>query len=144
INDNGLICESSHFNYKELKEDLPRSIAFAKDLGLKQIIISSFSIPRDNKTMDAWKQVANESNKMGTEVQKAGMQLGFHNHSMEFQKIGGVLIYDELMKTFDPKLVKSQFQVSVISLGFKAVDYFKKYPGQFISMHLQDWKGGDE
>jgi sugar phosphate isomerase/epimerase len=32
-----------------------------------------------------------------------------------------------------------QFQVAVISIGYKAADYFKKYPGRFISAHLADW-----
>jgi sugar phosphate isomerase/epimerase len=32
-----------------------------------------------------------------------------------------------------------QFQTEVINLGYKAADYFKKYPGRFISSHLSDW-----
>lgn len=31
-----------------------------------------------------------------------------------------------------------QFQVSVISIGYKASTYFTKYPGRFISAHLAD------
>lgn len=139
IQDAGLLCESSHFTFQELKKDLPGSLAYAKELGLKQVIISSLGLPREGATMDAWRGAAAESNKMGVEAQKAGLQLGFHNHAMEFEKIDGALIYDELMKTFDPKLVKMQFQVSVISQGYKAADFFKKHPGRFISIHLQDW-----
>ena len=40
---------------------------------------------------------------------------------------------------FDPKLVKFQFQCSTISDGYDAAEYFMKYPGHFISMHVQDW-----
>ena len=32
-----------------------------------------------------------------------------------------------------------QFQVAVIQEGYKAEDYFNKYPGRFISAHLQDY-----
>ena len=39
----------------------------------------------------------------------------------------------------DPKLVKFQFQVSTISRGYDAAEYFTKYPGRFISMHVQGW-----
>ncbi len=39
----------------------------------------------------------------------------------------------------DPKLVKFQFQVSTISRGYDAAEYFSKYPGRFISMHVQGW-----
>jgi sugar phosphate isomerase/epimerase len=62
---------------------------------------------------------------------------------MEFEKIDGELIYDKLLSTLDPKLVKMQFQVSVISQGYHAADYFTKYPGRYISIHLQDWSPAD-
>jgi sugar phosphate isomerase/epimerase len=29
--------------------------------------------------------------------------------------------------------------VAVINIGFKAQDYFRKYPGRFISAHLADY-----
>lgn len=32
-----------------------------------------------------------------------------------------------------------QFQVAVIDKGFKAEDFFRKYPGRFISAHLADY-----
>jgi sugar phosphate isomerase/epimerase len=76
---------------------------------------------------------------MGERTKKEGIQLGFHNHHFEFEKIDGTLIYDALMETFDPDLVKMQFQVAVINIGYKAVTYFKKYPGRFISLHLADY-----
>jgi hypothetical protein len=67
------------------------------------------------------------------------MQAGFHNHEIEFSTIDGKLVYDELLKRFDPSLVKMQFQTQVITVGYKASDYFKKYPGRFVSAHLSDW-----
>jgi len=143
INAAGLHCESSHFQTKELKENIGETIAFAKELGLKQMILASFGMRKD-ATLDDWKRAAADLNKAGEEAHKAGLQVGFHNHDGEFQKLGEALIYDELMKALDPKLVKMQFQVSVISLGFAAADIFAKYPGRFISIHLQDWSPADK
>lgn len=134
----GLGCESCHYGFAELKEHLDDRIAFAKELGLKQMIISTFGLKPD-ATMADWVQAAKDANKMGEQVQKAGLQLGFHNHNFEFKEIDGVLVYDKLMSELDPKLVKMQFQISVISLGYDAATFFNKYPGRFISMHLQDW-----
>ena len=37
-----------------------------------------------------------------------------------------------------------QFQVAVINIGYKASDYFNKYPGRFISAHLADWSASDK
>ena len=55
------------------------------------------------------------------------------------QHLDGQLIYNALMNRFDVNLVKMQVQTEVINLGYKASDYFKKYPGRFISSHLSDW-----
>jgi sugar phosphate isomerase/epimerase len=138
INDAGLICESSHYGMAELRDHLDERIQFALDSGRKQMIMSSFGLP-EKATLSDWLKSADELNKMGAKVKKAGLQMGYHNHNMEFQQLEGKLIYDELMKTFDPELIKMQFQVAVISIGYKASDYFKKYPGRFISAHLADW-----
>jgi len=53
--------------------------------------------------------------------------------------VDGKRTYDVLFELLDPKLVKFQFQMSTIRNGFDAAEYFTKYPGRFISMHLQDW-----
>jgi hypothetical protein len=83
-------------------------------------------------------------NKIGEKTKKAGLQMGFHNHHIEFGKINEVLIYDSLMNQFDPEYIKMQFQVAVISIGYKAATYFTKYPGRFISAHLADWSAADK
>jgi sugar phosphate isomerase/epimerase len=139
----GLRVVSCHYNFRELKENLDDRMAFAKELGLKQMVLSSFGLPAKASMAD-YKQAAADLNKVGERTQKAGIQLGYHNHHNEFEQRDGVLIYDELLRTFDAKLVKMQFQVAVISLGFEAATYFKKYPGRFLSMHLADYSTADK
>jgi sugar phosphate isomerase/epimerase len=138
IRDAGLVCHSSHYNFKELQESLDERITYAKELGLKQMIVASLGL-KETSSMDDWKRAAGELNVFGEKTRRAGIQLGFHNHHREFAEIGGVLIYDALMGVLDPSLVKMQFQVAVISLGFQAAPFFRKYPGRFISLHLADW-----
>ena len=52
--------------------------------------------------------------------------------------VDGKRTYDLLFGLLDPKLVKFQFQMSTITAGLVAVEYFLRYPGRFYSMHLQD------
>jgi sugar phosphate isomerase/epimerase len=52
--------------------------------------------------------------------------------------VDGRRTYDVLLELLDPALVKFQFQMSTISYGFIAHEYFTKYPGRFNSMHVQD------
>jgi sugar phosphate isomerase/epimerase len=138
INDAGLICPSSHYGMDELRQHLDERIEFAKESGQTQMILSSFGLEKD-ATISNWLKAADELNVMGLKTKKAGIQMGYHNHHMEFEKTGDTLIYDALMSQFDPDSIKMQFQVAVISLGYKAATYFLKYPGRFISAHLADW-----
>ena len=89
--------------------------------------------------MDDVKRAADEYNKMGEQTAKTGIQQGLHNEGFELSMVDGKRTYDVLFGLLDPKLVKFQFQVSTISRGFDAAEYFTKYPGRFISMHVQGW-----
>ena len=139
----GLSCESCHYQFRELKDDLPQTVEFAKELGLTQMILASFGLRR-GATLDDWARAADELNKAGDQASKAGVQIGFHNHDVEFTKLDGTLIYDKLTSVLDPKLVKMQYQVAVGRLGFDAPTVFQKYPGRFLSLHLQDWSPADK
>lgn len=143
VNDAGLVLESTHYGMGELRNNLNERIDFALESGQKQMICSSFWLPKE-ATMGDWMKAVDELNEIGAKTKKAGIQTGFHNHHMEFEKIDGKLIYDALMEHFDPDLVKMQFQVAVISIGYKAATYFEKYPGRFISAHLADWSMSDK
>ena len=138
IEGEGLVCRSSHFTFGELKDNIDDRIEWSNQMGIEQMILSTFWLPGE-ATMDDYRKAADELNKIGEKTKAAGIQTGFHNHHFEFKRIGDELIYDALLDQFDPDLVKMQFQVAVINEGFKAADYFKKYPGRFISAHLADW-----
>jgi sugar phosphate isomerase/epimerase len=138
LNDWGVACISSHFGIEELRKDQPSRIAWAQDLGLKQMIVPSLGGPK-NPTLDDVKRAADEYNKMGENAAKAGIQQGLHNEGFELSKVNGKRTYDLLLELLDPKLVKFQFQISTISEGYDAAEYFMKYPGRFFSMHVQGW-----
>jgi sugar phosphate isomerase/epimerase len=138
LGDAGVTCVSSHFGIKELRDDQEGRIAWAKGIGLTQMLVPTLEGPK-KPTMDDVKRAAEEYNKMGERAAKAGIQQGLHNEDFELTTVEGKRTYDLLLELLDPKLVKFQFQVSTISEGYDAADYFTKYPGRFISMHVQGW-----
>lgn len=143
IKDAGFTCVSCHYGLGELRDHGQERIDYAKELGLTQMIIASPGLPKD-ATLDDWKRAADDANKIGELARKSGVVLGYHNHNFEFEKLDGQLIYDVLLGRLDPDLVKLQFQVLVIIAGYKAADYFNRYPGRYISAHLYDWSGKGE
>ncbi|HWZ97886.1 MAG TPA: TIM barrel protein [Candidatus Dormibacteraeota bacterium] len=136
--DTSLSCVSSHFTIEELRKDQPSRIAWAKEIGLTQMLVPSLGGPK-NPTMDDVKRAADEYNKMGELAAKSGIQQGLHTEDFELTTVDGKRTYDLLMDLLDPKLVKFQFQVITISKGFDPIEYFTKYPGRFISMHAQGY-----
>jgi sugar phosphate isomerase/epimerase len=138
INDAGLTCVSSHFGMEELRTSQDDRIGWATDVGLTQMLVASLGGPK-KPTMDDVKRAADEYNKMGEKAAKAGIQQGLHNEEFETSTVDGKRTYDILFELLDSKLVKFQFQVSTISQGFDAAEYFNQYPGRFVSMHVQGW-----
>ena len=138
LSDAGVTCVSSHFGIDELRKNQAGRIAWAKDVGLTQMLVPSLDGPK-NPTMDDVKRAADEYNKMGEQAAKAGIQQGLHNEDFELSTVDGNRTYDLLLGLLDPKLVKFQFQVSTISRGYDAAEYFTRYPGRFLSMHVQGW-----
>jgi sugar phosphate isomerase/epimerase len=138
LGDAGVTCTSSHFGIQELRDNQEGRIAWAEDVGLTQMMVPSLDGPK-KPTVEDVKRAADEYNKMGERAAAAGIQQGLHNEDFELTMVDGKRTYDLLFGLLDPKLVKFQFQVSTISEGYDAAEYFTKYPERFNSMHVQGW-----
>jgi sugar phosphate isomerase/epimerase len=138
IQDAGLTTISSHFSMDELRKDQPARIAWAKEVGLTQMLVASLGGPK-KPTLDDVKRAADEYNRIGERAAQAGITQGLHNEDFECSTVDGKRTYDLLFELLDPRYVKFQFQVSNIQYGFDAAEYFTKYSGRFISMHVQGW-----
>ena len=138
--DHGMKAESSHFSMGELRNSQEKSIDWAKEVGITQMITASLGEGNggNNPSLDQVKKAAEEYNKIAAVAAKADLQQGLHNEGFELSMVDGKRTYDLLFDLLDPKLVKFQFQMSTITAGLVGADYFMEYPGRFNSMHLQD------
>lgn len=138
--DHGMKAESGHFSMEELRESQGKSIAWAQEVGITQMITATLGDGNggSNPTMEQIKRAADEYNRIAAAAAKAGIQQGLHNEGFENSIVEGRRTYDLLFDLLDPQLVKFQFQMSSITAGLVGADYFLKYPGRFVSMHVQD------
>jgi len=138
--DHGVKAESSHFTMVELRNSQQKSIEWAKEVGITQMITASLGNGNggNTPTLDQIKKAADEYNQIAAVAAKAGMQQGLHNEGFELSMVEGQRTYDRLFDLLDPKLVKFQFQMSTITAGLVGAEYFLKQPGRFNSMHVQD------
>ncbi len=106
----------------------------------QQYVISPSMDNRYRKSYDDLKSFTDIFNKSGELCKKSGMKFGYHNHDFEFrEKLNGEMIYDIILKNTDPDLVIQQLDTgNLYNGGVKAIDYVKKYPGRFASLHVKD------
>ena len=139
IEDHGLTCPSAHFELSELRDGLPRAIAWAREIGMTQIGTATLNGKTENgvAAMDDVKRAADEYDTIGEAASRAGVQAFLHDERFEMAKVDGRLVYEVLLELLDPRLVKMQFQMSAMRTIGDPIMYFSKHPGRFTSLHLQ-------
>jgi sugar phosphate isomerase/epimerase len=139
IEDHGLKCPSAHFTLGELRNKQQQSIEWAHDLGMTQMGTASLNgqVQNGETTMEVVKRAADEYNRIADNAAKAGIQQFLHDERFEMSKVDGRVTYQALLDLLDPKLVKMQFQMSAMGAVGDPIMYFTKYPGRFLSAHLQ-------
>lgn len=99
----------------------------------------------DRKTLDQYKKLADDFNRIGEKCHLAGLTFGYHNHDFEFHELEGKIPYNILLERTDPKYVSMQLDLYwMVYAGYSPLDYFKKYPGRFASWHVKDMEKGDK
>ena len=134
----GLTAPSAHVPLQMLQSDLAGVIAAAKTIGHQYIIVPWL----DESARNDWHGLARSLNAIGTEVSRAGLRLGYHNHDFEFVPVGGQLPYDLLLAETDPAVVCMEMDLYwATKAGQNPLAYFAKYPGRFKEVHLKDSRG---
>jgi sugar phosphate isomerase/epimerase len=141
----GLRCVSAHYTLALLQTQLDSIISYAKALGLEYIICSSSDgMHRDpnahgEATLDDWHWRIDQFNRIGATVRASGMSFGLHNHTPEFATIDGALVYDELMKLTDPKVVTLQMDCGwAYESGHSPAEFIARDPSRFELLHIKD------
>jgi len=143
----GFIWESIHASGDALRNTPQATIDEAKAAGIKNVTCSFPLFPADRAvimagpTVDDWKKNIDTFNKIGELCKKSGLSFGYHNHNLEFRKIGDVLPYDLLLKELDPALVSMEMDIGwVVAGGADPVAYLTKYPARYSAVHIKDLK----
>ena len=145
----GLRCISTHHPLNVLETQLDQWLDYGHTIGLEYMVCSSSGgMHRDPATkgpptLDDWRWIAGEFNRIGEKIKSAGITFGVHNHVPEFAVIDGVLVYDELLRLTYPKFVVFEMDCGwVYASGHNPVDYLSKTPERFPLMHVKDMTQG--
>src|SRR5215475_7286544 len=151
----GMTVPSAHYSLQELMDGFEKKVDYAHEIGLKYIICSFPFVQNPARfkaekyyeeishgiTLDDWKWNFDQFNKYAEKTNKAGLKFGYHNHNIEFRKLDGVLVYDEMLKRTDANLVKMEMDVAWVAIaGYDPVAYLEKFPNRYELLHVKDIK----
>lgn len=145
----GLRYVSAHYSWGALAPDMEKAFAYQKEIGAEYVICASPGRKDASAggggmhglTMDDWKYNAENFNKAGEKAKSMGLHFGYHNHIAEFEKQGGVVPFEELIRLTDPALVTFEMDCGWVMVGGgDPVAMLKKYPTRISMLHVKDFK----
>jgi sugar phosphate isomerase/epimerase len=163
LDDTGLTNPSGHYMLPDLISNLQEKLDFAHQFGQEFMVVTVpwvadaarfkpdpqfgqfgvFVAVINGLTLDDWKWNAEQFNKVGEQIRKAGLQLGYHNHNFEWKSYDGVTGYDEFLRLTDSGLVKLELDCGWASVaGQDPVGYLTKYPERYSLLHIKDFRKG--
>ena len=108
-------------------------------------VVYAIIAEQERKTLDDFKKWAERFNHFGEICKQAGCQFAYHNHAFEFEPKEGQMLYDILLKSTDPELVKFEIDLYWITKGGQdPVAYIEKNPGRFELYHIKDMENSPE
>lgn len=135
---------SDHVPFKVIEKDMFGVISDHLKIGCKYIAVP-FLEDDDRPGKPAFAHVIRVINRFGALCREAGIQLLYHNHDFEFEKISGMYALDFLYSAIDPEILKSEIDTCWVKYSDEdPADYVKKYTGRAPIVHLKDFVGTKE
>src|SRR5688500_18086659 len=128
-----LVRISSHC---EFRNDFDRKAAEAGEIGLKYLIAPYLGA---QKTLDDYKNFADQFNKCGDICKKNGLKFAYHNHGYSFEKLEGEYPQDVMMKGTNPDTVDYEMDIYWVAVPEEDPEaWLRKYPGRWKLVHVKD------
>jgi len=126
-------------NHMPGERDLDKLVSVNKDLDCDAVwgpCMPEGKLPTDEEEC---RTMVEYSNSVGSYLKERGIQLYYHNHSKEFEKIGGRYIMDWLLEDTDPGNVAGEIDVMWAQhADVDPAEYIAKFPGQVPLVHIKD------
>ena len=141
LDEAGLVAFSDHVPYAVIEQDMFAVISDHLKIGCKYIAVPYLD-EAHRPGQPGFADVIRTIVKFGTLCKAAGIQLLYHNHDFEFEKISGMYALDFLYAAVDPDLLKTEIDTCWVNYsGENPADYVCKYTGRAPIVHMKDFVG---
>ncbi len=118
-------------------QDEKRELNYLKVLGVKYSTIPWY---KADDFYEKWEETVENFTSFGNFLKENGVQLMYHNHEFELQKINGEYILDKLYSEIPNDILKPEFDTCWIHYaGVEPSEYIKKYAGKIDVVHIKDF-----
>ncbi len=139
VKDSGLSVVSLHTDLGSIERDAAAVAAEAKEFGTKYAVITGmYRFPYGEEK--AVRELAARLNKTGEALKKEGIDLLYHNHNCELQRVNGSLRgYDVLLSDTDPNCVNFEFDSYWFAEGgVDPLGWMKRLGNRMKLWHIND------
>lgn len=150
----GLLCVSAHYQAPGLFVEIDRIVDFAHAAGLRYVVCSLPAIRRPERLpdrtydtvsrsylMEDWHYNAEQFNRIGATLHKAGLRLAYHNHTIDFVPLDGVVPFDVLVRETDPELVCFELDCGWAAVaGADPAEVLQQHGARIQMLHLKDFR----
>ena len=137
LDDAGLLCCGTHTQLDTLLGDnLPKTIEYNKTIGNKFLIVPGLP-EKYRSSRQAWLDTAKLFNELSDKVKPHGMQVGYHNHSIEFKLLDGEMPWDTFFGNTKKEVVMQFDTGNAMGGGGDPLVFLARYPGRATTVHLK-------
>jgi sugar phosphate isomerase/epimerase len=139
LNGEGLVCCATHEPSDMILNEPNKAVDHLKAIGCTA---TAYPFPRGIKlsNMREVKAFAKSLDKAGGVFHKAGLELSYHNHDIEFVRVDGKLVLDLLMELTSPDNLKLELDTYWAQAGgSNPVEICKRYKGRMPLIHIKDY-----
>lgn len=137
LTETGLKAISSQIFLDQLLSDLYKFIEYSLIVGASYIVVPT--VPKEQFTdHEQFQRLVTNLTWVGTELKRHGLQLAYHNHSQEFEKINGQFILERLTSAISPDLLKLEIDIGwMAKAGVNPVTYLPLLKDRLALLHIK-------
>ena len=136
----GLTCCSTHESEEQLFGNPGRVIERLKTLECR---VTAYPWPGTNppfNTVHDVSEFAKKLNAAGEEFHKAGIAFCYHNHHMEFRRVGGKTVLEMLYAETDARFVQAELDTYWVQFGGgDPADWCRRMKDRLVVLHMKDY-----
>lgn len=132
-----LKCISVHQKPDIFVNEGQKAVDYLKTIGAEFCAIPWYNV---DEYKNNWHSTVELFKNTGKLLYDNGIQMLYHNHDFEFEKIDGEYIIDKLYREIPENLMQPQFDTCWIHYaGENPADYLRKYSSRIKVVHLKDF-----